>query len=58
MARSRSKTASVVSPNSTRPIVVRMTDDLYEAVKARAVREERSVAQEIRHVLRAHTANG
>jgi plasmid stability protein len=35
-----------------------MPNDLYEAIKARAAREERSMAQEIRHVLRVHTANG
>lgn len=35
-----------------------MDDDLYEAIKQRAAREERSLSQEIRHAMRAHTANG
>ncbi len=40
----------------TRPIVIRMSEDLYQAIKMKAASNDRSMAQEIRHVLREYTA--
>ena len=37
-----------------RPVVVRMPADLHDAVKAKATRDERSVAQAIRFALRQY----
>ena len=38
----------------SKPVVVRMPADLHEAVKAKAAREERSMAQAIRHAIRIY----
>jgi predicted DNA-binding protein len=39
-------------------VVIRMPLDLHEAIKRKAAREERSMAQAIRHAIRLYAEDG
>jgi plasmid stability protein len=44
--------------SATRQVIVRMPDELHEAIKARAAVEERSMSQLVRYVMRRYLAAG
>ncbi|MGO9583565.1 MAG: ribbon-helix-helix protein, CopG family [Acidimicrobiales bacterium] len=48
------KTQSAHESEQAQPVVVRMPADLHKALKAKAEREERSMAQTIRYALRQY----
>lgn len=46
------------APSGRVPVVVRMPEDLRDALKAKAAKEERSMAQTIRYALRLYVEDG
>lgn len=44
--------ASAQKDNGEKPVVIRMSEDLHERIRARAAAEERSMAQIMRRALR------
>ena len=43
-----------LSDGETRQVMIRMDPDMHQAIKARAVSEDRTMAQEIRRAVRLH----